>query len=63
MTRKDWARYRARVDIFDVPEFSLSESSRQRQFLILSQSPESHLISNNIDMSNVRESDADSLYI
>jgi hypothetical protein len=31
ITRKDWARHRARADIFDVPESSLSKFSRQRQ--------------------------------
>ena len=63
MTGKDWARHRARADVFDVPESSPSESSRQRQVPALSQPPESHSIGDDVDMSDVGGGDAGSPYI
>jgi hypothetical protein len=63
MTGKDWARHRARADVFDVPGSSFSKSSRQRQVLALSQPPESHSISDDVNMSNVRGGDAGSPYM
>ena len=63
MTGKDWARHRARADVFDVPESSPSESSRQRQVPALSQSPESHSIGDDVDMCDVGGGDAGSPYI
>jgi hypothetical protein len=63
MTGKDWARHRARADVFDVPESSPSESSRQRQLPTLSQPPESHSISDDVDMSDVGRGDAGSPYV
>jgi hypothetical protein len=63
ITGKDWVRYRARANIFDVFKSSLFKSSRQKQFPTLSQPPESHLISNNVDMSDIRKGDAGFSYI
>jgi hypothetical protein len=63
MTGKDWARHRARADIFDVFESSFSESFRQKQFLTLFQSPENHSISDDVDISDIEGGDAGSLYV
>jgi hypothetical protein len=63
ITKKNWAKYKARADIFDVSKSSLSKSSRQKQLSTLSQPPESHLISNNVNISNIKKGDADSPYI
>jgi hypothetical protein len=63
MTRKDWARHRIRVNIFNVFKSSPFKSSRQRQFFTLFQPPESYLINNNVDMSDIGRGDADSPYV
>jgi hypothetical protein len=63
MIGKNWVRHRARADIFNISESLLFKSSRQRQVFALSQSPKSHLISDDIDMSDIREGDTSFSYI